>query len=163
MWSGLCMYSCGCLVTRVPRRSSQQTQGEDANAADGEQHDDHDTPGVAVDVGQALELDEDEGVADDHAELEHGPEYPRVARHGRLVGVQREEDALRRPDDGRAHAEHGGEAVEGDGVGKVELKGCKFHAFFMSMQCWKLMACRVTTKMLSYYYVEYLSRILDSY
>ena len=104
------------IVARVRWRFPQTTQSEDSDATNDEQDDDHEAPGVLVDVVEALELEEHERVPDHHAELEHGPEYPRVARHGRLVGVQREEVALPRPNDGRAHAEHCGEGVEGDGV-----------------------------------------------
>ena len=110
------------LFSRVPGRFSQQSQREDTNTAHDEEYDDDDGPCVRVDVREALELDEHKRVPDDHAELEHGPEYPGIARHGRLVGIQREVVALRSPNDGRAHAEHGGQGVERHRVWLIKLE-----------------------------------------
>ena len=76
---------------------------------------------VAANHNTETQIEMRDGTVERFPELEHGPEYPRVARHCRLVGVQREEVSLRRPDEGRAHAEHRGEGVEGDGVWFIKL------------------------------------------
>ena len=77
---------------------------------------------MRVNVGEALELDEHKRVPDDHTELKHGPEYPGISRHGRLVGIQREVVALRSPNDSRTHTEHGGQGVERHRVWLIKLE-----------------------------------------